>query len=96
MDFLSQLRDQKCLLGHSTPASKSYWFNGVADEGPERLHHVVRRERITMCGFHPTAAMLVAARELGAASAELVGYATSGDITKDYASVVGYAGLVVR
>ncbi|MGH7409875.1 MAG: AmmeMemoRadiSam system protein B, partial [Candidatus Methylomirabilis sp.] len=63
---------------------------------PERLHQVVRRERITMCGFHPTAAMLVAARELGAASAELVGYATSGDVTKDYASVVGYAGLVVR
>lgn len=63
---------------------------------PERLHQVVRRERITMCGVHPTAAMLVAARELGAASAELVSYATSGDVTKDDASVVGYAGLLVR
>ena len=63
---------------------------------PERLHHVVKRERMTMCGFHPTTAMLVAARELGAASAELVSYATSGDVTKDYARVVGYAGVIIR
>jgi AmmeMemoRadiSam system protein B len=63
---------------------------------PERLHRVVRREGISMCGFHPTAAMLVAARELGAASGELVSYATSADVTKDYSSVVGYAGLIIR
>ncbi|MDD5558502.1 AmmeMemoRadiSam system protein B [Candidatus Methylomirabilis sp.] len=63
---------------------------------PERLHRVVRREEITMCGFHPTTAMLIAARELGATSAELVGYATSADVTKDDSRVVGYAGLIVR
>ena len=63
---------------------------------PEGLHHLVRRERITMCGLHPTAAMLVAARELGAVTADLVSYATSGEVTKDYANVVGYAGLIVR
>ncbi len=62
---------------------------------PERLHRVVKREGISMCGFHPTTAMLIAARELGATSAELVSYATSADITKDYSSVVGYAGLIV-
>ncbi|NJD68362.1 MAG: AmmeMemoRadiSam system protein B [Candidatus Methylomirabilota bacterium] len=62
---------------------------------PERLHRVVRREGITMCGFHPTTAMLIAAKELGATSTELVRYAHSGDITKDYSSVVGYAGLIV-
>ncbi len=63
---------------------------------PERLHRVVRSERISMCGFHTTVAMLVAAREVGATSAELIDYATSGDITKDYSSVVGYAGLIIR
>ncbi len=63
---------------------------------PERLHRVVRREGITMCGFHSTTAMLVAARELGDTSAELVSYATSANVTKDYSSVVGYAGLIVR
>ena len=61
----------------------------------ERLHRVVRREGISMCGFHPTAAMLIAARELGATSAGLVSYATSADVTKDYSSVVAYAGLIV-
>lgn len=63
---------------------------------PERLHRVVRRTGITMCGFHPTTTMLVAARELGATSAELVAYATSADVTKDRSSVVGYAGMIVR
>src|SRR5574337_160448 len=63
---------------------------------PQRLHRVVRREGITMCGFHPATAMLVAARELGATSAELISYATSADVTKDDSSVVGYAGLIVR
>ncbi|MDE2179233.1 MAG: AmmeMemoRadiSam system protein B [candidate division NC10 bacterium] len=63
---------------------------------PERLHRVVRREGITMCGFHPTTAMLIAAKELGATSAELVSYATSADVTKDDSSVVGYAGLIVK
>ncbi|PWB78661.1 MAG: AmmeMemoRadiSam system protein B [Candidatus Methylomirabilota bacterium] len=62
---------------------------------PQRLHRVVRREGITMCGFHPTTALLVAAQELGATSAELIGYATSADVTKDDSSVVGYAGLVI-
>lgn len=63
---------------------------------PERLHRVVRRESITMCGFHPTTAMLIAAKALGATSAKLVGYATSADITKDDSSVVAYAGLIVK
>jgi MEMO1 family protein len=63
---------------------------------PERLHTTVLRERISMCGFHPTAAMLIAAKALGARRAELACYATSGDVTKDYASVVGYAGLLIH
>jgi hypothetical protein len=63
---------------------------------PERLHRIVRRERISMCGFHATTAMLIAARELGASSGEVIEYATSGDVTKDYTSVVGYAGLIIR
>lgn len=63
---------------------------------PQRLHRVVRAEGITMCGFHSTTALLIAAKELGATSAELIGYATSADVTKDDSSVVGYAGLIVR
>jgi MEMO1 family protein len=60
------------------------------------LFDVVMKEQISMCGFGPTVAMLTAAKRLGAASAELVMYATSGDVSGDQEMVVGYAGVVVR
>jgi AmmeMemoRadiSam system protein B len=60
------------------------------------LFDVVMRENISMCGFGPTVAMLTAAKRLGATSAELVKYATSGDVSGDREMVVGYAGVVVR
>jgi hypothetical protein len=62
----------------------------------EGLHGLVRREGMAMCGFHAVCAVLVAARDLGASSGELVRYTTSGEVTKDYARVVGYAGLLIR
>jgi hypothetical protein len=61
-----------------------------------RLYDTVRAEGITMCGFAAAVAMLVAARDLGAAESELVRYATSGDINGDRERVVGYAGIVIR
>ncbi len=63
---------------------------------PQGLHEVVTQQNISMCGLGPVVAMLTAARQLGAKSAELVKYATSGDISGDRNMVVGYAGVVVR
>jgi MEMO1 family protein len=63
---------------------------------PRGLFEVVTQQQISMCGFGPTVAMLTAARQLGAKSAELVKYATSGDVSGDRNMVVGYAGIVVR
>ncbi len=57
------------------------------------LYDVVQSENISMCGFQPTAAAIVAARELGAGKADLIRYQTSGDTSGDYGQVVGYAGL---
>jgi len=62
---------------------------------PSGLFEVVHREAISMCGYGPTVAMLTAAKDLGAKQAELVKYATSGDISGDRETVVGYAGVVV-
>lgn len=59
------------------------------------LFDVVTQQNISMCGFGPAVAMLTAARELGARSAELVKYATSGDVSGNRDMVVGYAGVVV-
>jgi MEMO1 family protein len=63
---------------------------------PRALYDVVTEQHISMCGFGPAVAMLTAVRKLGATSAELVKYATSGDISGDRDLVVGYAGIVVR
>ena len=60
------------------------------------LWAVVMNEDISMCGFGPTIVMLTAAKILGATSATLVKYATSGDVSGDYDSVVGYAGIIVK
>ncbi|MBI1910113.1 MAG: AmmeMemoRadiSam system protein B [Deltaproteobacteria bacterium] len=62
---------------------------------PQGLYETVHKKSISMCGIIPTTVMLVAAKELGARKAELVQHATSGDVTHDYKSVVGYAGLII-
>lgn len=62
---------------------------------PRGLFDVVTQQDISMCGFGPAIVMLTAARQLGARSAKLVKYATSGDVSGDRDMVVGYAGIVV-
>ena len=62
---------------------------------PQGLYHTIRDNAITMCGYGPAVAMLVACNALGASKAELVKYANSGDVSGDYDQVVGYAGIVI-
>lgn len=59
------------------------------------LYRVVEKYNVSMCGFGPVAVMLVAAKQLGAKKAKLLKYATSGDITGDYSSVVGYGSIAL-
>jgi AmmeMemoRadiSam system protein B len=63
---------------------------------PRGLYDTVRTEGITMCGYAATVAALVAVLELGAKEAELIRYATSGDINGERDQVVGYAGIILR
>jgi AmmeMemoRadiSam system protein B len=62
---------------------------------PRGLHEVVKQQAISMCGLGPVVAMLTASRQLGAKSAEIVKYATSGEVSGDRNMVVGYAGIAV-
>ncbi|MBN1793747.1 MAG: AmmeMemoRadiSam system protein B [Candidatus Omnitrophica bacterium] len=61
----------------------------------QRLFEVVRDHNITMCGYAPTIAMIECARQLGATEGILVDYQTSGSVSGDYDSVVGYAGIII-
>jgi len=81
-DAVTRVKDRKAI-------------NQILALHPEGLHEVVHRENISMCGYGPTVAMLTAARDEGAQRAELIKYATSGDISGDRDMVVGYAGIIV-
>jgi AmmeMemoRadiSam system protein B len=67
----------------------------ILDLDPQGLYEVVTRHHVTMCGFGPAITMLTAAKLRGATRAELIRYATSGDISGDRDMVVGYAGVAV-
>jgi MEMO1 family protein len=47
------------------------------------------------CGHAAVASMFWASRALGAQTVKIVNYATSGDITGDYSSVVGYGAALI-
>lgn len=68
----------------------------VLEIDPTGLYQTVKENRISMCGYIPTTAVLCASEVLGAEKGELVRYATSGDVSGDSGSVVGYAGILIR
>ncbi len=77
--------------------AKDHWaIERILTLDASGLHEVVTQQNISMCGVGPAVTMLTAAKKLGAKSAELIEYATSGDVSGDRDMVVGYAGVVVR
>jgi hypothetical protein len=71
-------------------------IEAILELNEDELLKRVEEFRITMCGYAPTVSLLSACKELGASKAELVRYQTSGDITGNYSSVVGYAGIIIK
>jgi AmmeMemoRadiSam system protein B len=59
----------------------------------DRFYSIIETNRISACGYGPIAALITAAKVLGAKEAKLLCYKTSGDIIGDYSSVVGYAAV---
>lgn len=70
-------------------------INAILELDEDKLMERVRRLDISMCGYAPAIAMISAAKALGAKTAKLIKYSTSGDVTGDKESVVGYAGITV-
>ncbi len=62
---------------------------------PKGLYEVIKSESISMCGYGPTIAMLYGTQYAGERKAELIKYATSGDVSGVKSQVVGYAGIAV-
>ncbi len=59
----------------------------------KRFYSIIEAQNVTACGYGPIAAVITAAKGLGAKEAKLLCYKSSGDVTGDYSSVVGYAAV---
>ncbi len=66
----------------------------ILDLDVEKFYKTLHERRISACGYGAIAATMVACKRLGATKGQLLKYATSGDITGDKGSVVGYASIV--
>ncbi len=60
----------------------------------DRFYEVLEEKKVTACGYGAMATTMVACKELGATKGELLKYATSGDVSGDKSSVVGYGSLI--
>ncbi|MFH1397448.1 MAG: AmmeMemoRadiSam system protein B [Candidatus Omnitrophota bacterium] len=70
-------------------------IQAILDLDEDRLYDLVKKMNITMCGLGPVITMLSAVKLLGAKSAKLIRYETSGQASGDYENVVGYAGIII-
>ena len=59
----------------------------------EKFYDVLQEKQVTACGFGAIASTMIACKNLGATRGELLRYATSGDISGNNDSVVGYGAI---
>ncbi|HMM99313.1 MAG TPA: AmmeMemoRadiSam system protein B [Anaerolineales bacterium] len=100
------LKDKNALLVASTDLSHFYdqqtanrldaeMLKRFESFQPEKIFEAERTGKGFACGHAAVAAVLHAARELGADRVQVLHYATSGDVTGDFSQVVGYGAAVV-
>lgn len=72
-----------------------YVIEAITELNVTKFYNRVYERNSSACGVGPIAVMMHAAKKLGAREGELIKYATSGDITGDRSSVVGYGGIII-
>jgi MEMO1 family protein len=70
-------------------------LNAIESFDPEEAFDLERAGKGFACGLGAFTAVMWAARELGANKVKVLRHATSGNVTGDYASVVGYGAAVI-
>ncbi len=100
------LRDRNFVLVASTDLSHFYnqqtalvydrsMLNQIESFNPEGAFDLERAGKGFACGLGAFTAVMWAARELGADRVKILHHATSGDVTGDYSSVVGYGAAAI-
>lgn len=72
-----------------------YVIEAITELNVAKFYHRIYERNVTACGVGPIAAVMYAAKELGATRGKMIKYATSGDVTGDRSSVVGYGGIII-
>jgi len=60
----------------------------------DEFYKILHERKVTACGFGAIASTMTACKELGATEGKLLKYATSGDVSGDKSSVVGYGSII--
>ena len=60
----------------------------------DSFYEILDEKKVTACGYGAMATTMIACKELGATKGELLKYATSGDVSGDKSSVVGYGSII--
>jgi AmmeMemoRadiSam system protein B len=60
------------------------------------LYDIVQKHNISMCGYASVITAIKVCKQLGAKQFQILKYATSGDISSDYSSVVGYGSGIFK
>ena len=71
-------------------------IESILEFNPKKLYNLIYRQNLTMCGPGPITVMLIVCETLGAKKAELLQYATSGDVSGMVDQVVGYASIIIK
>ncbi len=88
-------------FSHYIPYEEAYSTDKYLIDTIEKLNEKdfflrIQEKNASICGFGPIAIVISASKELGAKKGTLLKYATSGDITGDKNSVVGYASIILK
>ena len=87
-------------LSHFYPQNQAMLFDSemlrrIESFSPEDVFSAEMEEQGFACGLGALTAVLWAAQGLGADTVKVLRHATSGDVTGDYSSVVGYGAAVI-
>jgi AmmeMemoRadiSam system protein B len=71
-------------------------LNAIEELDEKKFYTVLEAENVSACGYAPIAALISYSKALGAKKAKVLCHKTSGDITGDKTSVVGYAAVTIK
>ncbi len=71
-------------------------LESISHMDEKQMYARINNLNVSMCGYGPVATAIIASKLMGAVKGEILKYATSGDLTGDYSSVVGYGSAFFR